>query len=97
MLELTVKEFVNDECPYRGCEYNHQGFCENDSDDLLIKVIQIILNKKEIDDTSFYCEHCSIPPSTCQYCGQELKTYHERREHFGSIAYEGIQYCPNCD
>lgn len=98
MLKVTLKEFVNGECPYLGCEYNNRGFCENESDQLLLDVMRKILDEGQINDTSFYCKHGSIKPSACEYCGKHLKpTLESRGEYFGIPAREEVWHCPDCD
>lgn len=98
MTELTIKQFVNGECPYHGCIYNSNGFCENDSDQLLIDVMIEILDQKEINDKYFRCSHSSIKPNTCEFCGQYLEsTLESRGEYFGIPVREEVWYCPNCD
>jgi len=93
-LEMTLHDFFSCECPYRGCSYNRDGGCANDSKYLVKEIFDLVFDFYPNFDVTFDCSYANIEPGVCPRCGEEYKIIREPRgEFWGAPCYEEMKVC----
>ena len=65
---VTIKEYLSDNCKYKGCKYNNSGCCDNDDEDFLGNIEEIVKDEGYNTDT-IICDKPIIRKGHCPYCG----------------------------
>jgi len=97
ILQVDLRNYLREECPYEGCEWNNDGRCESCDPEFLSDRIRdlkyVIEGAIDFEDAWF---ECTIPDDVCPYCGEFFETRKESRgEFWGAPAYEEMIVCPN--
>ena len=87
---VRYDEYVNNECPYKGCEYNWNGVCENQNPSFLWARIEELYYKYIL----FLCDEQEVKPGYCEFCGAELEKVVQIYDKKYGNKYEWI--CPEC-
>lgn len=74
--EVNLCDFINGNCPYKGCAYNHVGECITDDDEKMSDILQMVIscNMRNIPHSSksFTCFNVKHRKSICIECGCKL-------------------------
>ncbi len=104
-IEVSLQEYLEKRCPFRACEQNWDGECEEiDEHFLFARMNQLWeltkrATKRPTDEearyTYFVCENHGIDPDICEFCGAPLKqVWEDRGEYWGAPCKEKMISCP---
>lgn len=101
---VQLKDFILQDCPYRGCINNEDGMCTKEDIMFLFgRIDQIGSNVDFTDDDvsmrvlndTFDCNFL-VEEGKCPYCDGEIKTEKYAVPYGNDVAYKKETFCDGC-
>lgn len=96
-IDVNLEKWINDLCPYKGCKYNEDGYCQCEDQEFLLDRLSEIRGyfAGGLHRNSFSCYLCESKEDKCLHCNSELVKNFEYSEAWGVEKVMPITECPN--